>query len=463
MKKVLYVLLAVALMAPALIGCCGTSSTSTREDYKPTFKAPAAQNGLVFKSPELQFQVLRALGASAYGAADIGECLEAAMQVDEGQLEQGDFDTWFNAWNSTAERLRGVADESMSRGDRTSARDTYLRCNTYYNMAEFYLHGNPSDPRIKETSGKARDCFRKAGKLFEPPVEEVGIKYENTTLPGYFYRVDTSGKKRPLVIIQTGFDGTQEELYAGGVKASLERGYNVLTFEGPGQGQVVREQGLHFRSDWEKVVTPVVDYAVSRKDVDPKKITLWGISMGGCLAARAAAYEHRLKALILDPAMDMAQVVLKQFGPAMAEFSGDPNFKVTEETVKEVLEKAPKQIDEGFAYAMKGNVQMTWFVQNGMFVLGVDSPSKFPLELLKYSLDGVSDKVTADTLVCDAEQDVEKYGTMTRDIYDSLTCPKEYVLFTNAEGAGAHCQIGAARFGCQVKLDWLNGVTGVKK
>lgn len=462
MKRMIGILLPLILLGGFVTGCGGNAPTSTKEEYKPTFRAPAAQTGLVFRSPELQFQVLRALGASAYGAADIGECLEAAMQVDESQLEQGDFDTWYNAWNSTAERLRGIADDSLARGDETSARDTYLRCNTYYNMAEFYLHGNPSDPRIAETSGRARDCFRKAGRLMDPPVEEVEIKYEKTTLPGYFYRVDKSGEKRPLVIMQTGFDGTQEELYAGGARACLERGYNVLTFEGPGQGQVLREQGLHFRPDWDKVVTPVVDYAVSRSDVDSKEITLWGISMGGCLAARAAAHEPRLKALILDPAMDMAQVVLTNFGPAMTEFSGDPDFKVGRESVKSVLEQYPKQIDEGFKSAMKGNVQMTWFVQNGMYAFGVDSPSAFPLKMLEYSLDGVSKKIKCDTLVCDCEQDVEKYGKMTRNIYESLTCPKEYVLFTNAEGAGAHCQMGATRFGCQVKLDWLNKTVGRK-
>jgi pimeloyl-ACP methyl ester carboxylesterase len=463
MKKMLCMAVLAGLMISLAAGCGKTTSTSTssKENYKPTFHAPAAQTGLVFQSPELQFQMLRAMGASAYGAADTGESLEAAMQVDEGQLQQGNFDSWYNAWNSTAERLRSIADESLARGDKTSAHDTYLRCNTYYNMAEFYLHGNPSDPRIAETSGKARDCFKEAGKLFDPPAEEVKIKYENTTLPGYFYRVDTSNKKRPLVIIQTGFDGTQEELYAGGGLASLERGYNVLTFEGPGQGAVLREQGLHFRPDWEKVVTPVVDYAVSRKDVDPKKITLWGISMGGCLAARAAAYEHRLKALILDPAMDMAQVVVKKFGPAFSE--GDPSFKVNAESIRAAIEQSPKEIDEGFTYAMKGNIQMTWFVQNGMYAFGADSPSGFPLKMLDYSLDGVSEKITADTLVCDSEQDVESYGTMTKDIYNSLTCPKEYVLFTNAEGAGAHCQIGAARFGCQVKLDWLNETVGNKQ
>jgi alpha-beta hydrolase superfamily lysophospholipase len=80
----------------------------------------------------------------------------------------------------------------------------------------------------------------------------------------------------------------------------LERGYNCLTFEGPGQGGVIRKQKIPFRYDWEKVVTPVVDYALSRpEEIDPKRIALMGISMGGYLAARAAAFEHRIAACIL--------------------------------------------------------------------------------------------------------------------------------------------------------------------
>jgi hypothetical protein len=83
--------------------------------------------------------------------------------------------------------------------------------------------------------------------------------------------------------------------------------------------------------------------------------------------------------------------------------------------------------------------------------------------MLDYTLAGVTGKITSNTLVCDSEQDVEKYGSMTKDIYDALTCPKKYILFTNAEGAGAHCQMGANRFGGQQKLDWLAGVIGNKE
>ncbi len=82
--------------------------------------------------------------------------------------------------------------------------------------------------------------------------------------------------------------------YGGGAIAAVRRGYNCLTFEGPGQGEVIREQGLPFRYDWEKVVTPVVDYALSRPEVDPRKVALFGISLGGvpgppCCRLRAQA------------------------------------------------------------------------------------------------------------------------------------------------------------------------------
>ena len=462
LKKIACILLTAGLLAVLVTGCGtqkSTSKDSVGNTYTPIFRAPAAQNGLVFKSPELQFQLLRAMGATAYNAADVGECLESAMQVDETQCAQGNFDTWYNAWNSTAERLRSVADQSLAAGDKTSARDTYLRCNTYFNMAEFYLHGNPKDPRIAQAATSAVECFDQAGKLLDPPAQQVSIAYENTTLPGYFYRVDMTNKKRPLLIVQTGYDGTQQELYSECAQAGLQRGYNVLTFEGPGQGEVLRTQHLVFRPDWEKVVTPVVNYAVSRKDVDSSKMTLWGVSMGGYLAARAAAYEHRLKSLILDPAMDMSQVIITQFGPF---FGSSPGAKVDAQGIRQAIQHDPSSIDTGIAQVMFGDVGIMWFIQNGEYAFGADRPSGVPLKMLDYNLQGVTPKITANTLVCDSEQDVQKYGSMTKDIYNALTCPKKYILFTNAEGAGAHCEMGAEKFAGQQKLDWLNGVIGNK-
>ena len=101
----------------------------------------------------------------------------------------------------------------------------------------------------------------------------------------------SSSKPRPTLIAHGGFDSTLEELYTSAVAPAIERGYNCLTFEGPGQGGVIRKQKIPFRPDWEKVVTPVVDYALTNraKEIDPNRIALMGISMGGYLAARAAS------------------------------------------------------------------------------------------------------------------------------------------------------------------------------
>jgi len=83
--------------------------------------------------------------------------------------------------------------------------------------------------------------------------------------------------------------------------AALRRGYNLLLLDGPGQGRSLIEQGLVMRPDWENVVGSVVDYALTRPEVDLKRIALMGWSFGGYLAPRAASAEHRLAACVADP------------------------------------------------------------------------------------------------------------------------------------------------------------------
>ncbi|MEW6283195.1 MAG: alpha/beta hydrolase, partial [Candidatus Eremiobacterota bacterium] len=239
----------------------------------------AAQPGEpFFRDESFNFEFLRVIGCAPYKGADIGECL----QVREA-IREGDFESWYAGWYALAERIRRVGDECAAAGHTVSAREAWLRASNYYRSAEFYLHGNPKDPRILEAWGKSRDLFVKAAATFDPPIRPVRIPYQGTTLPGYLYRVDDSGVARPTLLIQTGFDGIQEELFPQAF-AALERGYNVLTFEGPGQGAPLREQGLTFRPDWEKVLTPVVDYAVTLDEVDSDRIALMGLSLGGYLA-----------------------------------------------------------------------------------------------------------------------------------------------------------------------------------
>jgi hypothetical protein len=105
---------------------------------------------------------------------------------------------------------------------------------------------DPTHPRIQTTWGNSKECFSKAAILFSPPFEPIEIPYEETTtLPGYFYRIDNGSNRstpRPTLIAHGGFDSTLEELYTSAAAPALERGYNCLTFEGPGQGEYVSKR-----------------------------------------------------------------------------------------------------------------------------------------------------------------------------------------------------------------------------
>jgi pimeloyl-ACP methyl ester carboxylesterase len=120
-------------------------------------------------------------------------------------------------------------------------------------------------------------------------------------LRGFYFRGRSSKKRRPLLILVNGSDGSALDMWCWGAAGATARGYDCLTFDGPGQGYALWKQGLYFRPDWERVVTPVVDFALGRASVDPKRIAIQGISQGGYWVPRALAFEKRIAAAIADP------------------------------------------------------------------------------------------------------------------------------------------------------------------
>ncbi len=402
---------------------------------------------LVFTDPEFKFELIRTLSGMAAGEADLGECLATA-----GRIHEGDFESWYTEWNRTGSHFRTVGDEAYARGNVFTAHDAYLRAQTYLRTAEFFLHGNRDDPRILDTWQRSRDTFTDAMKLDPIRMETVRIPYENTTLPGYLYTAPDAEERRPLLIIQTGYDGTQEELRSEAIEG-VRRGYTVLTFEGPGQGEMIRVNHIPFRPDWEAVVTPVIDWAVSRPEVDPDRIALWGISFGGYLAPRAATAEHRITALIADSGIiDFAGDEIEQIKMGFP----DP-ANTTRDDVLEFIRENEDEMNRDSYDRMNKSISTRWVFQQGMYTFGVDSPAEMMLAFADYSLDGMLDQITAHTLVCDGTND-SKLGSQAWEFFESLTCPKDYLLFTNEYGAGEHCQIGASAQSMEGKFDWLDGV-----
>ncbi|MGJ7911106.1 alpha/beta hydrolase family protein [Neobacillus sp. LXY-1] len=394
---------------------------------------------LIFNDDTFSFELLRTLSYAPFGGADIGECLATAYRIREGDME-----SWYTEWYKTAERVFAYGEESLERGKLVNAKENYLRASNYYRTAEFFLHGNQQDPRILDTWGKSRHAFHKAIKLLNISVEKVEIPYEDTTIPGYFYSVDQ--KVRPTLLVHGGFDSTGEELYFEVVVSALERGYNCLTFEGPGQGSVIREQKIPFRYDWEKVVTPVVDYLVTRSEVDTKKIALLGISLGGYLAPRAAAFEHRLAACIANDGLFSNQ--FREMGRKFYQGSDEEFNK-------------PAFMEEFVQFLMKQSTSVQWAIENGMFTYGASSVIDLIEKTDAITLEGVADKIKCPTLVCEAEAD-HFFAGQPKMLYDALTCPKTFLSFTAEDGAEEHCQFGALVYFNQRMFEWLDETLNIE-
>ncbi|MGD8189549.1 alpha/beta hydrolase family protein [Brevibacillus ginsengisoli] len=394
---------------------------------------------VIFEDQTFSFELLRTLSYAPFGGADIGECLSTAYRIEEG-----DFESWYSEWYKTASRVYSQAVEYLERGQRVSARESFLRAHNYYRTAEFFLHGNPDDPRILDTWGKSRSSFQQAIPLMDTPVEVLKIPYEKTYLPAYFFRVDDAMKPRPTLLIHGGFDSTVEELYLEVVASALQRGYNCLTFEGPGQGAVIREQKIPFRHDWEKVVTPMVDYLESRQEVDRNRIALMGISLGGYLAPRAAAFEHRLAACVANDGM-----FSNQFGAISRKFyPGNP----------EDLEN-PVLLDSFLQKLMKQSIGVRWAVENGMFTYQAQSMQELIEKTEPVTLEGVADKIKCPTLVCEAEND-HFFAEQPQMLFDALNCPKTFMRFTTEDSAEEHCQFGALIYFNQRLFEWLDETLG---
>ncbi|MEU3572823.1 alpha/beta hydrolase [Kitasatospora sp. NPDC036755] len=391
----------------------------------------------LFEDESFSFEALRAAGFANYGGADVGEVVAVARNIGEGDEE-----AWLREWKAAAERAHGIGGRALAAGHRVSAREALLRASNYYRTAEFYRRDDPAnDPEAKALSALSRDTFAAAAALMDTPVEAVRIPYQDTELPGYLFLVDDSGAPRPTLLFTSGFDSTLEEAYFAVAAAALRRGYNVLAYDGPGQGAALREQGLVFRPDWEAVVTPVVDHALTRPEIAADRLALFGYSLGGYLAARAAAHDHRVAALVLDDG-------LYSFGEAHARLV--PPF------LREWIEDGRDDLVEPvMGLMMQVSTQVRWAMRNGVWTFGAASVADYVRRTSDYTLDGVAPLIDCPTLVLDAEND-QFFRGQPQEVRAALTCPHTLVTLTEAEGAGEHCHMGAMSRFHQVVFDWLD-------
>jgi pimeloyl-ACP methyl ester carboxylesterase len=391
----------------------------------------------LFNEEAYSFEALRAAGSAPYGGADLGEVIATARAVGRG----GD-DAWLREWRATAQRVHTIADACLAAGHRVSAREAYLRASNYYRNAEFFKRKNPAgDADVLGLSRSSRETFVRATELMQRPVRQIQIPYEDTMLPGYLFLVDDEGTPRPTVIYTNGYDSTAEEAWLAIAAAAIERGYNVLAYDGPGQGAVIREQDLLFRSDWEAVMTPVLDYATELHEVDNDAIAHFGYSLGAYLVARAAAFDQRAHALILDDGIYDFHQAYRNAVPAFL-------MKL----VQSRRDRIPNRL---MGLLTRTDTQARWGLDNGMWTIGGDSYADFIRRTTAYSLEGIADRIAAPTLIMDAEDDQFLRGQPSA-LAAAMTAPHTLARFTTAEGAGEHCHVGSLVRAHQVIFDWLD-------
>jgi pimeloyl-ACP methyl ester carboxylesterase len=393
----------------------------------------------LMKDELFEAQLLRAIGYAPYGGADAGECLAVA-----GRISGTDLDSWHDAWAAAATRLYEQAQTSAAAGEAVSARNGFFRAANYFRTAGLFAMGVPLDPSLTEAHRQEVESFRRGAALLAVPPEIVQIPYEGSFLPAYYFRAAADQAARPTVILTNGYDGTAEELYFTNGAAALDRGYDVLAFDGPGQGTMIIDHGIPFRPDWENVITPVVDFLQARPEVDAERISLIGLSFGGYLAPRAATAEHRLAACISDCGpYDLFDAIARRLPGVLAKQLPDGNptlLRTLDRVVRSVMNKPTAG----------------WAMRRNLMVHGLSDPLEYFRIAPQYSLKGTEHLITCPTFVCSAEDD--DLSVDAKKLYDALTCPKQYLQFSSAEGAGQHCESGARTLFHARAFDWLDQV-----
>jgi len=266
------------------------------------------------------------------------------------------WDDWNREWSQCAAMHERMGEEVEAQENYQSAAYHYFHAAITYHFGKFLFVNRPDELRTGHEN--VVRTYQKALPSFDFPGERVAIPYEDGSTMYGIFRKPWHTPKPPVVIMLPGLDSVKEELHYYG-DDFLRRGMAVLAIDGPGQGEM--EQQYPLRYDYEVPIRYAIDYLESRPDVNAARVGLMGVSLGGYFAPRAAAFEHRVKAVIAN--------------------AGAYNFA-------DHFEERPLLTREAFVYRLKAS----------------DESSARKI-LLDFDLQGVMGKVTCPLLVIMGRQD----------------------------------------------------------
>jgi predicted amidohydrolase/dienelactone hydrolase len=205
----------------------------------------------------------------------------------------GRWDDWCLEWGRTGQHYEELAETAEAAGRLLTAGEAWRRAALCWHWGKFVFTDHPEEQRAAHERTVA--CFRRGAGTLSPPAEPVRVPYAGSALAAYLRVPPGRTQLPPVVIMIPGLDSVKEELQAT-AEYLLSRGLAVIAIDGPGQGEA--EYELLIEPAYERVTTAVADYLKGCDDVDPDRIGVFGVSLGGYYAARSAAYEPRVRAAV---------------------------------------------------------------------------------------------------------------------------------------------------------------------
>lgn len=420
---------------PARAADTGSSGGGGDDGNDPTSPRGAGQSNYFFKNSTMEFVFLNALGRAYSQGADVGKLLYLSRQIKDG-----DFAGAFAAFKAAGDDAAAIAEASSAKGHRESARQAWLWAQSHYDTSLYFLDPAGKPDQMLPTWELLYAAWLKSIASLDPPGEPVDIPYEGTTLKGFYFRGRGASGRRPLLIMNNGSDGSLLDMWDYGGLPALARGYDMLTFDGPGQGHALWKQDLYFRPDWEKVITPVVDFALQRDTVDSKRIALYGISQGGYWVPRAVAFEHRIAAAIADPGVvDVSSSWTASLPKELIALLDAGKKDIFDQAMSEGM---PPALKSGLAFRMRPFGSSSYY-------------DVFKATMGYRLTDEIVGQIACPMLVTSPDGEVFWPG-QSQKLYDMLKSKKVLQPFTVAEGADLHCEPKAAGLRSLRIFDWLD-------
>jgi pimeloyl-ACP methyl ester carboxylesterase len=376
---------------------------------------------------------MRSLGAANYAGGTPGEIFAARAQIPND-----DPDAWPPAFSAMGSRVAEFA-WGRSGGHHVSAREAFLRASMYFRAAEYFT--DPFSARYVPLGLQSREAFVEAAKLMLDRIEPIDIPFEGKALPGYFMVPISGAENGKTVVILTGFDGTGEELYFQAAAAALQRRFNVLVAEGPGQVGCMRfHPELTFRPDYERPIAAMLDAALARREVSADRLALYGISFGGYFVMRAGEHDPRIKALILNlPIVDLLAYMQGFIGADTV--SNPPPITLTE------IDEIP---DEEFPRVQKLSFK------SACRRFAVDSFEGWLSCLKDFNAEADLAKIRCPSLAMVGTGEGQEAMAQC-DLYAAkISGPVTKRVSTTEEGADMHCQLGNLPLSNAVVFNWLD-------